>query len=46
MFVQGEDEGIDQGWDRFNSLLEQGPKVGFSGDVLLHTFYFSLTQKF
>src|SRR6185312_15959287 len=35
-FAQGEKEGIDQAWDRFN---------GFSGDVLLHTFYFSLTPE-
>jgi len=41
-FAQGEKEGIDQGWDRFNGLIEQGPKLGFSGDVLLHTFYFGL----
>jgi hypothetical protein len=42
-FTQGEDEGIDQAWDRFNGLIEQGPKLRFSSDVLLHTFYFSLT---
>ena len=44
-FVQGEEEGIDQAWDRFNGFIEQGPKLGFSGDVLLHTFYFSLTPE-
>jgi hypothetical protein len=27
----------------FNELIEQGPRLGFSGDVLLHTFFFSLT---
>ena len=32
-------------WDRFNGLIEQGPKLGFSGEVLLHTFYFSLTPE-
>jgi hypothetical protein len=42
-FMQGEEEGIDQTWDRFNELIEQGPRLGFSGDVLLHTFFFSLT---
>jgi hypothetical protein len=42
-FKQGEEEGIDQAWDRFNGLIEQGPKLGFTGDVLLHTFFFSLT---
>jgi hypothetical protein len=42
-FKQGEDEGIDEAWDRFNVLLEQGPNLGFSGDLMLHTFYFSLT---
>jgi hypothetical protein len=42
-FRQGEDEGIDQAWDRFNELLEQGSNLGFSGDLMLHTFYFSLT---
>jgi hypothetical protein len=41
--MQGEEEGIDQAWDRFNGLIEQGPKLGFSGDVLLHTLFFSLT---
>jgi hypothetical protein len=35
-------EGIDQAWNRFNKLIEQGPRLGFSDDVLLHTF-FSLT---
>jgi hypothetical protein len=42
-FAQGEEEGIDQVWERFNELIKQGPRLGFSGDVLLHTFYFSLT---
>jgi hypothetical protein len=42
-FTQGEEEGIDQAWNRFNELIEQGPRLGFSGDVLLHTFFFSLT---
>jgi hypothetical protein len=42
-FKQGEDEGIDEAWDRFNELLEQGPNLGFSGDLMLHTFYFSPT---
>jgi hypothetical protein len=40
---QGEDEGIDEAWDCFNELLERGPNFGFSGDLMLHTFYFSLT---
>jgi hypothetical protein len=39
-FAQGEEEGIDQAWERFNGLIKQGPRLGFSGDVLLHTFYF------
>jgi hypothetical protein len=42
-FKQGEEEGIDQSWDRFNGFIEQGPRLGFTGDVLLHTFFFSLT---
>jgi hypothetical protein len=42
-FKQGEDEGIDEAWDRFNELLERGLNLGFSGDLMLHTFYFSLT---
>jgi hypothetical protein len=42
-FPQGEEEGIDQAWNRFNELIEQGPRLGFSSDVLLHTFFFSLT---
>jgi hypothetical protein len=41
-FMQGEEEGIDQAWDRFNELIEQGPRLSFSGDVLLHTFFFYL----
>jgi hypothetical protein len=41
--MQGEEEGIDQAWNRFNELIEQGPRLGFSGDVLLHTFFFFLT---
>jgi hypothetical protein len=43
-FAQGE-EGIDQAWERFNGLIKQGPRLGFSGDVLLHNFYFSLTPE-
>jgi hypothetical protein len=43
-FMQGEEEGIDQSWNRFNELIEQGPRLGFSGDVLLHTFFFCLTH--
>jgi hypothetical protein len=42
-FMQGEEEGIDQACNRFNELIEQGPRLGFSDDVLLHTFFFSLT---
>jgi hypothetical protein len=41
-FTQGEEEGTDQAWNRFHELIEQGPRLGFFGDVLLHTF-FSLT---
>jgi hypothetical protein len=39
-FKQGQYEGIDEAWDRFNELLERGPNLGFSGDLKLHTFYF------
>jgi hypothetical protein len=39
-FAQGEKDGIDQTWERFNGLIKQGPKLGFVGDVLLHSFYF------
>jgi hypothetical protein len=42
-FKQGEDEGIDEAWDHFNELLERGLNLGFSDDLMLHTFYFSLT---
>jgi hypothetical protein len=42
-FMQGEEEGIYQAWDRFNEFIEQGPRLGFSSDILLHTFLFSLT---
>jgi hypothetical protein len=34
-FTQGEEEGIDQAWNWFNELIEQGPRLGFSGDILL-----------
>jgi hypothetical protein len=39
-FKQGEEEGIDQAWNGFNELVEQGPRLRFPGDVLLHTFSF------
>jgi hypothetical protein len=39
-FKQGEEEGIDQAWNRFNGLVEQGPRLGFPDDVLLHTLSF------
>jgi hypothetical protein len=42
-FTQGEEVGIDQAWNRFNELIEQGLRLNFSGDVLFHTFFFSLT---
>jgi hypothetical protein len=42
-FTQGDEEGIDQAWNRFNELIEQGPRLIFSGGVLLHTIFFSLT---
>jgi hypothetical protein len=42
-FKQGEEQVIDQAWNRFNELVEQGPRLRFPGDVLLHTFFFSLT---
>jgi hypothetical protein len=41
--MQGEEEGIDQAWNRFDELIEQVPRLGFSSDVLLHIFFFSLT---
>jgi hypothetical protein len=44
-FAQGKEEGINHAWERFNGLMKQGPKLGFSDDVVLHTFYFSLTPK-
>jgi hypothetical protein len=27
-FMQGKEEGIDQAWNRFNELTEQGPRLG------------------
>jgi hypothetical protein len=42
-FKQGEEEGIDEACDCFNELLEQGPNLRFSSDLMLRTFYFSLT---
>jgi hypothetical protein len=28
-FKKGEDEEIDEAWDRFNELLERGPNLDF-----------------
>jgi hypothetical protein len=42
-FTQGKEEEIDQAWNIFNKITEQGPRLGFSGDIFLHTFFFSLT---
>jgi hypothetical protein len=42
-FTQGEKEGIDQAWNTFKEFIKHGPRLGFSGDVLFHTFFFSLT---
>jgi hypothetical protein len=42
-FTQGEQEGIVQAWNRCNELIEQGSRLVFSSDVLLHKFSFSLT---
>jgi hypothetical protein len=39
-FKQGGDKEIDEAWDCFNELLERGPKLGFFGDLMLHTFIF------
>jgi hypothetical protein len=39
-FTQGEEEWIDQAWNRFNELIEQGPRLGFSGDVFCIHFSF------
>ena len=33
-FKQGEVEGIDQAWERFNELVEKEPKLGFTGDSI------------
>jgi hypothetical protein len=41
-FKQEEDT-FYEAWDRFNELLERGQNFGFSGDLMVHTFYFSLT---
>jgi hypothetical protein len=43
IFTQGEEEGIDQAWNSFNELIKQGPRLSFSGDVLLYSFFFSPT---
>jgi hypothetical protein len=40
-FKQGEDEGIDEAWDRFNELLEQGLNLRFFGELMLHTLFFT-----
>jgi hypothetical protein len=46
ILTQGEEEGMDQAWNRFNELIKQGPRLDFSGDVLLHTFFFALTPSY
>jgi hypothetical protein len=42
-FEQGEDEGIDEASEHFNELLQRCQNLGFSSDLMLHTFYFSIT---
>jgi hypothetical protein len=42
-FKRGEEEGINLAWNRFNALVEQGPRLRFPSDILLHTFFYSLT---
>ena len=41
-FKQEENEDIDDAWERFNNLFEQGPKLGMSVDLALRIFYYSL----
>jgi hypothetical protein len=31
--MQGEEEGIDQAWERFNELIKQGPRLGVTPQV-------------
>jgi hypothetical protein len=44
--MQGEEEGIDQAWNIFNEVVEQGPRLRFPSDVFLHTFFFPLTPSY
>jgi hypothetical protein len=43
-FMQGEEEGIDQDWNRFNEFIEQGPRLGFSSWKPLN-FYKRLVKR-
>jgi hypothetical protein len=42
-FMQGEEDWIDHAWNRFDELIEQGPRLFFSDDIRLHIFSFPLT---
>jgi hypothetical protein len=42
-FTQGEEEGIDQAWNGFNELIEQGPRLGSPVTYSCIHFFFSLT---
>ncbi|WVZ63355.1 hypothetical protein U9M48_012992, partial [Paspalum notatum var. saurae] len=44
-FEQRRNEDIDEAWERLDDMLTQGPLIGVTPDVHIHTFYYGLTPK-
>jgi len=44
-FMQRENEDIDEAWDRLEEMRTQGPPIGFTPEMMMSIFYFSLTTK-
>jgi len=44
-FGQREDEDIDEAWDRLEEMRTQGPPLGFTPDMFMSIFYYSLKTK-
>ncbi|WVZ85151.1 hypothetical protein U9M48_032102 [Paspalum notatum var. saurae] len=44
-FEQRQNEDIDEAWERLDDMLTQGPLLGVTPDVHIHTFYYGLTPE-
>lgn len=44
-FTQLPEEYLGDAWERYNELLRTGPDLGMVDDVIMHTFYTSLSAK-